>query len=533
MRNALVLVTVALVACAGDLPTGTRVAAVTDPTQVDTESGVAQGTLEGGMRVFRGLRYAAPPLGDLRWRDPGPPPACDGGVCDATQFGPPCLQKGPNGPRGSEDCLTLNVFTPMGAAPGANRPVLFFVHGGGFKRGTARSQVPIPPPIVADEDVVVVTIEYRLNVFGFLTDHRLALESGGSGDYGYLDAVAALEWVQRNITSFGGDPSHVMLFGQSAGASTVGVLMAAPRAAGLFASAGMESGPLGEGQPLPSAADCESEGPSLAAAAGCDTATDVLACLRATPALDLFDAWGHVVDGPLCVDVAVDGRLNTAQPLDTIRAQKTVPFLIGDNNRELGIDLSAPYTADDYTGFVHSFFDRFGADVVDNVLALYPLASYPSPAAAINDFYDDFEFGRGDRAWALAAAGPKPAADKDARPVFKYFFTHTMENDPDEARQGAYHTLELAFVFGTITAGQTQYGVDYTATPAELELAHQIEGYWARFAATGDPNGGGAVVWPRYQPRSEKFLRLDDTIVSDARYHSHQLDYLGQFNSHD
>lgn len=511
-----------------------RAAASGDPTYVPTESGVAQGQIEGGMRVFRGLRYAAPPLGDLRWRDPAPPPACPGGVCDAAQFGPLCLQIKPSGTLdGSEDCLTLNVFTPVGAGPDAHLPVLFFVHGGGLKRGSAHAQLPIPPPIVVDENVVVVTIEYRLNVFGFLAHRLLTAESGGSADYGLLDTIAALQWVERNITGFGGDPQRVMLFGHSAGAAIVTLLAAAPSAAGLFSTIGLESGPLGLGQPLPTVADCEPQGDFVAAAVNCDVAPDVLGCLRAAPAMDLFNAHLDIPASaaPNCVDVPIDGRLVVGQPLDTIRASKTVPMLVGENSREDGHDPNAPYTADDYLAFVHGIFDPFGPEAVAGVLEHYPLDAYETPIAAASDLFNDFEFGRGNRAWALAAANADPGADANARPVYKYFFTHTMEN-PESATAGAFHGLELAFVFGTIPLGVAWFSGPFVPTQAEIDLTYAIEGYWARFAATGDPNGDGAVFWPRFQPKQEKFLRLDDIIEKDNRYHVKQLEFLSQFNSH-
>ena len=510
-------------------------AASGDPTYVPTESGLAAGRIEGGMRVFRGLRYAAPPLGELRWRDPAAPPACPGGICDAAEFGPLCLQAKPDGTLdGSEDCLTLNVFTPLGAGPDAHLPVLFFVHGGGLRRGSAHAQLKVPPPVVVDENVVVVTIEYRLNVFGFLAHHLLTAEGGGSADYGLLDTIAALDWTQRNIAAFGGDPQRVMLLGHSAGASIATLLAAAPSAAGLFSTIGLESGPLGLGQPLPTVADCEPQGDFVAAAVQCDAAANVLACLRAAPATDLLDAYGEVPASvaPGCVDVPIDGRLVVGQPLETIRAGKTVPMLIGENSREDGHDPGAPYTADDYLAFVHELFDPFGQEAVAGVRGLYPLDKYETPIAAASDLFNDFEFGRGNRDWALAAADAQPGAEQTARPVYKYFFTHAMEN-PESATAGAFHGIELAFVFGTIPLGVAWFSGPFVPTQAEIDLTRAIEGYWARFAATGDPNGDGAVFWPRFQPKQEKFLRLDGVIEKDSRYHVKQLEFLAQFNSHE
>jgi para-nitrobenzyl esterase len=517
-----------LAACAAEPASQMEAIAANPVVDVPTESGLAHGVVDGGMRAFRGLYYAAAPVGDLRWRDPQPPPACAGGVCDATAFGPLCLQVKFGGQiAGAEDCLTLNVFTPLDAGGDAGLPVLVFVHGGGLDRGSAHNQVPIAPPIVVDERVVVVTIEYRLNVFGGLAHRLLTAESGGSADYYLLDTIAALEWLQRNIGAFGGDRDHVMVFGQSAGASVVGMLLAARQARGLFASAGMESGPLGEGQPLPSLEDCEPIGDAIAAAVGCDAVPDVLACLRAAPALDLLAAYRAVPAGtaPGCVDVALDGRLVAEQPLEIVKREGTVPLLIGENSNESGLPPDAAVSGDDYVAFVHSLLDPFGAEAVDKALRLYPLADYPTPAAAESGFYNDFEFARGDRTWALAAA-------RDQGVAWKYFFTHGLENAPDLAGAGAYHTLELAFVFGTITAGVDQNGSPYAPTAAEIELAHDMEGLWARFAAHGDPNGDGPPRWPRFERGLERYLQIDDTSAAGARYHTHQLQFLARFNSH-
>jgi para-nitrobenzyl esterase len=269
----------------------------TPGTIVRTKSGFVEGVLEGKLIAFRGLPFAAPPVGDLRWRAPQPPARWDG-IRDASKFGNVCPQINYNGQyAGNEDCLVLNVFISATAAK--KQPVVVFFHGGGNFRGDMH-QPPFNRPPLADHGVVVVTAEYRVGILGFLAHPLLTAESdGSSGNYALLDQIAALQWVQRNIRAFGGDPRHVMAFGQSAGSYDMNMLLAAPSAQGLFSTAGMESNVIPLGQ-LPSFADAEAGSAPFVAAFGCNAAPDVLACLRAIPVREIviYGSQNFLVLGP-------------------------------------------------------------------------------------------------------------------------------------------------------------------------------------------------------------------------------------------
>lgn len=256
-------------------------------TIAQTQSGTVQGVLDGNVLAFRGIPYAAPPTGNLRWKPPQPPLPWVGSR-DASTFGNVCTQLDANNqPLGSEDCLFLNIFVNSQTAHGLQQPVMVYIHGGGNRQGSTHQPYENAPPL-ATQGVIVVTIEYRLGLLGFLVHPLLDAEGGGSsGNYGLMDQIAALTWVHQNIASFGGDPTHVMVFGQSAGSFDVEALLASPLTPGLFSAAGMESGSLLHGQIL-ALADLETLDAALVPAAGCDKAADVLACLRAAPASNVI-----------------------------------------------------------------------------------------------------------------------------------------------------------------------------------------------------------------------------------------------------
>lgn len=280
---------VAITACGGGgsdkggppPPTG----CVSTATVVCTQSGQVQGAMEGNLRAFRGIPFAAPPVGDLRWRPPAPPAKWQG-VRNATAFGNICPQTDHGStPLGNEDCLTLNVYA-INPPASSKQPVMVFIHGGGEIFGSAQQAPWTLPPPLAGHGVIVVTVQYRLGLLGFLAHPLLTAESpqGSSGNYVLMDQIAALKWVRDNIAEFGGDPTRVMIFGESAGSVNVQALLESPAAAGLFSAAGMESGVFKGGligtsvdYAYPWYADVES-------AVNCATAADVLACLRAVPA---------------------------------------------------------------------------------------------------------------------------------------------------------------------------------------------------------------------------------------------------------
>jgi para-nitrobenzyl esterase len=489
------------------------------PTVAQTQSGALQGVVEGDLLVFRGVPFAAPPLGNLRWRPPAPPPMWQG-VRDASMFGNVCPQVNFNGQLvGDEDCLTLNIFRAA-TPPNTAQPVMVFIHGGGNFRGDGQSP-PFDMPPLAAHGAIVVTAEYRVGILGFLPIPLLTAEGGGSsGNYGLLDMIAVLAWVQQNIAAFGGDPKHVMLFGQSAGSYDIQMLLAAPAAQGLFSVAGMESNVIPKGQLLPFAI-AETRGEPFVAAVGCDTAADILHCLRAVPVATILNLgrqffWGPGVGSPfLPVDPFIVLQQNGSP----------VPLLIGSTREEstnFGDNPNAPLDATGYATAIHNSFDPFGAGVANQVLTLYPAAAYDTPEYALIAVDSDFQMTCEVRTVARVAAGA------NRKPVWRYFYTHRFENDASLNAMRAFHTAELYFVFGNFSQISPAFANanNYQPTPAEVTFTSDMMGYWTRFAATGNPNGAGAVPWPPYDPNTDAMLQLDDTFMPINGYHNPQCDYL-------
>ncbi len=344
---------------------------VSTATRVCTQYGQLQGAIEGNYRFFRGIPFAAPPVGDLRWRPPAPPASWQG-VRNATAFGNRCPQvDGSGAPVGNEDCLTLNVYA-VNPPASAKQPVIVFIHGGGNTAGSAQDPPWNDVPPLAGHGVMVVTLQYRLGLLGWLVNRPLTAESAQatSGNYALLDLIAALQWVHDNIAEFGGDPARVMIVGHSAGSVNVESLLASPAAAGLFSAAGMESGVLRGGMigtRIDNAYRWYADVPS---AVGCDTAADVLACLRAVPA-------GTLVQ-------------------------------------------SGPNSAD--TGWVNVDPIVWAAGAGDMILSLYPATDYTNPNYALSAVESDLYFTRNTRNFARAASGAQRP------PVWRYLFTHRYEN---------------------------------------------------------------------------------------------------------
>jgi para-nitrobenzyl esterase len=495
------------------------------PTITVTQSGAVQGVVGGNLLAFRGIPFAAPPVGNLRWQPPQPP-ANWAGIRAASSFGSACPQlNGTNQPIGDEDCLFLNVF--MSATP-SNQPqaVMVYIHGGGNRQGSARAPNFDAPPL-AMQGVILVTIQYRLGMLGFLVHPLLDAEGGGaSGNYGLMDQIAALTWVHNNIASFGGDPSRVMVFGQSAGSFDVEALLVSPLAKGLFSSAGMESGAFVHGQYL-ALSDMEPLEAPLVQAVGCNNVTDVLACLRGVPANTVVANTGAIPTIPgddACRSVVIEPRALPIDPFDALQQNGTpVPLLIGSTREEESAqgandDPTAmpPLTEPGYEAALHADFDPLGAGVEPAVLTLYPALSYDAPVyaliAAETDYFDITPTRNVARA----------AAKMNGPPVWRYLYTHAFENDPNLLPYRAYHTSELPFVFGNPSINPNG---PHTPTAAELTFAMQMMGYWSQFAKTGNPNATGSTLWPRYDANTDAMLQLDDTQTAINGYHNVQDDF--------
>jgi para-nitrobenzyl esterase len=502
-----------MVGCGGGGPTTAPPTGCANSATVKcTQSGAVQGVATGNLYTFRGIPYAAPPVGNLRWRAPQPPDKWNS-VRDASTFGNVCPQFNYGGQLvGDEDCLTLNVFVSQ-TPSSPKEPVMVFLHPGGNAQGDAQSAT-IDVPALPQHGVVVVTAQYRLGMLGFFANPLLTAEGGGSsGHYGLADQVAVLNWVQRNIAAFGGDPQHVMLFGNSAGGWDVETLLAAPDAQGLFSVAADESGPVPAGR-LPLLSTLEAADQSFVAAAGCSSATDVLACMRAVPADTIVS-----LQGTYRFYSAIGSTFLPADPFEVLQQNGSpVPLLIGSNREEWSL-FDNPNSQIDVTGYaaaIHQRFDPFGAGVANHVLSLYPAAAYSSPEYALIGVDTDYNMTCETRNIARAAAGP------NRKPVWRYFYTHSMENDASLNAMRAYHSQEVTFVFGNFSG----LNVPYTPTTAELTLSNDMMGYWSRFAANGDPNGAGAVAWPQYDSSNDSMLEIDDSQVAINGYNNTQCDYL-------
>jgi para-nitrobenzyl esterase len=489
-----------------------------------TQSGAVQGVVEGNFLAFRGIPYVAPPVGNLRWRPPADPASWQG-IRNATSFGNRCPQTDfNNGVQGDEDCLTLNIYATNPPA-NSKQPVMVFFHGGANILGSAQDYPWDLVPPLAGHGVIVVTAQYRLGLLGFLAHPLLTAEAGGSsGNYGLMDMIAALRWVHNNIAAFGGDPARVMMFGQSAGSLNVQALLASPPAQGLFASAGMESTALTGNLLGTGVADAYPLYAKFAPLVHCDTATDVLACLRALSAntivlTELLPGQFPFITYNLEPNVLPEDPFNKLQRLGS-----PVPLLIGSNSDEQSQSevFTPPLDATGYAAAIHAQFDPVKAGAGNKILSLYPASFDTTPNYSHIDVETDYIITWETRNLARAAA---TGAQRPA--VWRYLFTHRYENDASLNALRAFHTAELNFVSGNFHL-VSYAGVPYTPSAAEVTLSSEIMDYWARFAATGDPNDptGAAIRWFPYDG-GENILRLDDTISNlPGGYRNTQCDFL-------
>ncbi len=491
----------------------------TAPIVVSVEGGSIRGAEVEGIRVFKGLPYAAPPVGDLRWRPPQPA-ARWSGVRDATAFGAECpqTQYEPGSvyirplQKQSEDCLFLNVWTP--AKAGDRLPVMVWIHGGALTRGSGISDARDGVPL-AKKGVVLVTLNYRLGPLGYLAHPELTAESPhhSSGNYGVLDQIAALEWVQKNIAAFGGDATKVTIAGESAGSWSVNTLVASPLAKGLFIRAIGESGgrftstpPLsGDRGRAPSA---EQVGVTFAKAAGAES----LAALRALPAEKLLSVPGFRTQEN------VDGWVLPTE-IWTIFAEKThnnVPVLVGSNANEmtsLATPAMQPASFDDFKRRIAQQYGRLAAEFE----TVYGVKGEADVAAAMLASARDITFSQHMRSWARATAAVGSKA-------YLYFFTHVAPH-PRAKELGAFHASEIPYVFNVVPSSDPREA-GFAYTDADRQLADRMSSYWTNFVKTGDPNGPGLPAWTPYEPASEPYLEIGDPIKTGHHLLQKELDFL-------
>jgi para-nitrobenzyl esterase len=465
---------------------------------VVTTAGTLRATHEDGVLVYKAIPYAAPPVGNLRWRAPQPPLPWPG-VRAASRFAPACMQRGTSmpgetPPATSEDCLYLNIWTPP-AAQGKRLPVIVWLPGGGFANGSAAMPL-YHGDALARRGVIVVTVGYRLGALGFLAHPALTSESphASSGNYGLLDQISALRWVHEHIAAFGGDPARVTLAGQSAGAMSVSALMASPLADGLFQRAIAQSGGIFEPAELAPRFllnNAEQDGARYLAARGATS----IAAGRRLPAASLLDG-ADAVTHPV-----IDPWVLPATPYDAYACgrQARVPLLLGWNAEEARalVDVKEVTASNFDAGIERSF----GA-LPPALLQAYPHATDQAARQARLDFERDLRFGWDMFTWARLHARQ---AGQGAPAPWLYVFDRRppFPDGSVYAGWGASHYAELWYVFGHL--GQEAW----PWTAADRQLADRIAGYWTNFAAGGNPNGPGLPHWPAFAGESGQAMHLD------------------------
>ena len=467
--------------------------------QVLTESGTISGVSANGLSVYKGVPFATPPVGDLRWRPPMPAAAWTG-TRKADAFAPACMQvgvsmPGETPPMVSEDCLYLNIWAP--AKDGQQRlPVIVWIHGGGYINGSASMPLYWGDRL-AQKGVIVVTIAYRLGPLGFLALPELTRESPhhSSGNYGLMDQIAALEWIQRNIAAFGGDPKCVTLAGQSSGSISVSILMASPLAKGLFRRAVGESGGLFEPLQLGPKfllANAERDGDKYAVSLGAASLKE----LRRLPASLLTGNAGGIVHP------AIEPYVLPLSPYEAFASglQNDVPLLIGSNADEARAIVDVTH---DTAASFSSDLERSVGQLPPALVAAYPHATDEEARQAQLGLERDLRFGWDMWAWARLQAGT------GRHLVFYYSFRQQPPFPVGSvyAGWGASHFAELWYVFDHLDQSAWNW------TVGDRKLAGEMSSYWVNFAKSGDPNGRGLVPWPAFTETDSKVQYLSDPIT--------------------
>ena len=500
------------------------------PRVVRVDSGELQGVLDDGVVSYKGIPFAAPPVGDLRWRPPQPAAAWTG-VRQAAEFGADCMQVrfGPPPPASgtppapsarpspaasaerapSEDCLFVNVWSPASAAPGAKVPVMFWIYGGGFVFGS--SALPNTSGTqLAKNGVVLIAANYRVGRFGFFAFPSLSRERPDElkGNYAYMDQIAALQWVKRNIAAFGGDPDNVTIFGFSAGGVSVHSLLASPLARGLFHKAIVESGgsrdsvltarPMSKDGIDPNyPVSAETIGMNFAKSMGIEGVDQAaLARLRALSADEVL----HGASSTPSYETTpiLDGKLvtETAETAYKAHRQPRVPIMLGSNSADTAGNRIKATTKE-------QLFARFG-QWSGQAKAAYDPDGSADVATLIAEANDDFGQAEPARFAASAFAA-------NGSPAYLYRFSYVQAAMRERMRAGTPHGGEISFVFGTLGTGG--FGPPLPPTPDDLKVSRMAQSYWVNFARSGNPNGAGLPPWPRYDPKKDSIFdfRSDGT----------------------
>ncbi len=494
--------------------------------QVTISNGILEGIYDkdSGLRIFKGIPFAAPPVGDLRWKAPQPVADWEG-VRKADKFGPRTMQLPLYGDMNfrsdgiSEDSLYLNVWTPAKSAD-AKLPVLVYFYGGGFAAGDG-SEGRYDGASMASKGIVAVTVNYRLGIFGFFAHPALTEESPhkASGNYGLLDQQVALAWVQENISAFGGDPQRVTIAGESAGSISVSAHMASPLSKGLIAGAIGESGSI-IGAPIPAIplAEAEARGVELAAKLGVGSKPS-LAAMRKMSAEDLLKATAEAK--AIFFRPTVDGYFLPKDPAEIYARgeQAHVPLLAGVNSAEMSheaiLGQSEP-TVENY----RKALKRVYPEDADAIFKLYPASNAAEVMEAARHLASDRFISYGTWKWMDLAT------KTGGQPTYYYLYAHPrppMRTGEQPQSQGAVHSAEIEYALGNLDLNNV-----YAWTPEDYEVSRVMQSYFANFIKTGNPNGKGLPEWPKFS--SGKRLVIDaDTRVQSTEKLRARYDYLDRF----
>ena len=506
----------------GDVLTGAADLEVDRAVVSVTGGQVSGATVGADVRVYKGIPFAAPPVGESRWRPPRPVEPWEG-VRDTTTFGPACPQRIRTGDvaaffgqvvdQMNEDCLYLNVWTAV--APTDSAPVMVWIHGGALLSGHG-GEATYDGTALAQRGVVLVTINYRLGPLGYLAHPLLAAESEhwASGNYGTLDQIAALEWVRANIAAFGGDPDRVTIFGESAGSWSVNHLVATPLAKGLFHRAiGQSGGGFGSLGTAYSRSEMEAVGTQFAdTLLGAEVPVPVsLDALRAKTAEKVMAV---VPSDDVRFLANVDGWVfpDTIYNIFAAGAQNNVPVIVGSNADE-GNSQRDPMTVVDYRAYAHATY----GNLADRFLKTYPAETDQDAVVGRMNSYADELFGWEMRTWARMMETVSSNA-------YYYFFSRVPPG-PDEIRGGAFHAAEIIYVFDNLGRSPYPYANrDYN------EIDHQLSDVmvscWVNFAKWGDPNGEGLPVWPVYTREADEALEFGDVVQVRRGIRKNRLDFM-------
>ncbi len=496
---------------------------------VSVTGGRVEGVTIDGITSFKGIPFAAPPVGNLRWRAPQPVKPWSG-IKEADHFAPSCMQNQKTleqlygaPPAMSEDCLYLNVWTPARSAR-ERLPVMVWIYGGGFTEGA--TSIPVYDGThLAQQGVVLVSVAYRLGVFGFLADPELSAESPRhvSGNYGLRDMIAALDWVKANIAHFGGDPSRVTIFGESAGGAAVMILAASPAAHGLYQRAISESGDVRSWREPASANDAgtlaaeplataEATGQRFLAGLG---ARD-LAAARALPADVIQKAQPSGLQSPFTP--ILDGEVLPGNEYELYQAGRfnDTSVLVGTNADEGRIFTPAGVTPARLEAQIHARYGRYAGAI----LALYPHVTNAQAEQAARDVFRDSTFAWDSWSWA------RLQSQKGQGKAYLYYFDRHSPQEP----LGPVHGAEIPYVFGNVAPIPSQsFG---PPGPADVAFSQQIQSYWINFAKTGDPNGPGLPHWPAFSASSPRVMYLDARPHAGPVPNLSKLEVLDRYFAH-